>query len=457
MADQSSMGKILSNLKRFNTTLNHRLSLKVWFDDKDEDKGIPLPIKNIGTFHLRESMFLKLPVGNFTYTDDGTFKNSNVLRPGRIMYIGFEYKAMATDSNKSNISVGRFRIENVKIINNAKQNIAYSISFIYDALKFLNSIPRFPNGDGAAMSTDAMSEVCADAGIDFSTGVDTSDLMYWFNPSMRTCDFVTLLVNHSYISDSDFGMFWINKNGEGKFDGMKNRIENGVPYFFKDEKDKNKGFTSKHLIFNDTFNKDATEMSNEDLKLKYGNACWILFYGDQRNNDSWENMLFGNSVEVNMYDPYLKTIEYPGEDMTLDGYSVTHTVTAKPIQSGQSANDSTMSHDVQNHVTKGYVNPDLHNFWDIAPEQNKVMRSQFFANRHTITLNTGKQLDCFAQQDLKIGDPIEIDFTRPFDKVTSPDSGKYIIHTIDWYFEKDTDLEIQLRVASDVVHPVKQV
>lgn len=457
MADQSSIGNILSNLKRFNSTLNPRLSLKIWFDDKDEDKGIPLPIKNIGTFHLRESMFLKLPVGNFTYTDDGTLKNSNVLRSGRIMYIGFEYKSMATDSDVSNISIGRYRIENVKIINNAKQNISYSISFIYDALKYINTIPRFPEADGACLSTDAMAEVCRASGIEFSTGVDTSDLMSWFNPSMRTCDFISLLVNHSYISDSDFGMFWINKNGEGRFDGMRNILENGVPYFFKDDRDKKTGYTSKHLIFNDIFNKDLTEMTSDELSLKYGNSCWILFYGDQRNNDSWENMLFGNSVEVNMYDTYQKTKEYPGEDIVEDGYSVTHTVTAKPIQSGLSANDSTMLHEVQNTVTKGYVNPDLENFWDLAPDQNRVMRSQFFANRHTITLNTGKQLDCFAQQDLKIGDPIEIDFTRPFDKVQSPDNGRYIIHTIDWYFQKDTDLEVQLRVASDVVHPVNQV
>jgi hypothetical protein len=196
-------------------------------------------------------------------------------------------------------------------------------------------------------------------------------------------------------------------------------------------------------------------MSPKDLESKYKNSCWILFYGDQRNNDSWEAQLFGNTVEVNVYDTMSKTKEYPGADQVEEGHSVTHTVTYKPIQSGTSANDSASRDRVQRTYAKGYVNPDLDNWWDISVEQNKIMRSEFFANRHTITLNTGKQLDCFAAQDMRIGDPLEIDFSRTSDSNPPLENGRYIVHTIDWIFEKDTDLIAQLRVASDVIHPIR--
>jgi hypothetical protein len=455
MADQKSIAKNLSELKRFNSTLSPKLSVKLWFDEKEEEKGIPIPIMSIMTFNLRESMFLKLPVGNLTYADDGTFKNSNLFRPGRIIYIGFEYKPMATESDKSNISVGRYRIENVKIMDNGNQSILYSVSFIYDAIGYINSIPSL-RGE-SCLSTDIMQEACSTVGIAFSSGVDTSDLMTWFNPAMKCCDFISFVVAHSCISESDFGMFWVNKNGEGNFNGMKNILENGIPYFFKNEKDQTE-FSSKHLIFSDVYTKDESTLSPEELEKKYSNSCWILFYGDQRNNDSWEAQIFGNSVEVNLYDTFFYASEYKGSDYSwYPPYSQTHTITYKPIQSGTDANDPANRDVPHSRIPKGYVNMNLSNFWDLMPEQNKLMKAEFFANRHTITLNTGKQLDCFAKQDLRIGDPIEIDFTRQFDKSPSIDNGKYIIHTIDWYFSKDTDLEIQLRVASDVIHPVNQV
>lgn len=457
MADQTSIAKNLSVLKRLNTTLSPRISLKIWFDEKEEEKGIPVPINNIMTFHLRESMFLKLPVGNLVYADNGTFKNANMFRPGRIIYIGFEYKAMTTESNKLNISTGRYRIENVKIIDNGDQSITYSVGLVFDALRYLNNIPRYPNSDsGYCLSTQVLSEVCASAGLEFSAGVDTSDLMSWFNPRLRTCDFVSMVVAHSFIADNDFGMFWINKNGEARFDGIKNILENGKPFFYKNVYE-NTDFESKHFIFNDVFNDDVSKLSSGDLEAKYSNSCWILFYGDQRNNDSWEAQLFGNSVEVNVYDPLYSTRSYFGADIVEDGDSVTHTVTYDPIQSGSTANDSTNRDRVQNTFAKGFVNPCTHVKWEISPEKNKIMRSEFFANRHTITLNTGKQLDCFAAQDLRIGDPIDIDFTRTSDKNPPPENGKYIVHTIDWRFEKNTDLIVQLRVASDVLHPVNQV
>jgi hypothetical protein len=36
------------------------------------------------------------------------------------------------------------------------------------------------------------------------------------------------------------------------------------------------------------------------------------------------------------------------------------------------------------------------------------------------------------------------------------DNGKYIIHTIDWFFQKGSDLYMQLRVSSDSLHPASE-
>jgi hypothetical protein len=72
-------------------------------------------------------------------------------------------------------------------------------------------------------------------------------------------------------------------------------------------------------------------------------------------------------------------------------------------------------------------------------------------------LNTGKQLKCFGDQELKIGDIIDVDLSNPREGENAIDSmidnGKYIIHTIDWFFQKETDLYLQLRISSDSLHP----
>jgi hypothetical protein len=57
------------------------------------------------------------------------------------------------------------------------------------------------------------------------------------------------------------------------------------------------------------------------------------------------------------------------------------------------------------------------------------MRSEFFDNRHTIKINTGKQLRRFGDQELRIGDILYIDFDTK-ERDLSVDNGKYIVHSI---------------------------
>ena len=72
MADQISIPKLIQEVKFSDQAKNPRLSLKIWLDDYDSDKGFPVSIQNIQQFELRESMFLNLPIGQFSYFDDGS-------------------------------------------------------------------------------------------------------------------------------------------------------------------------------------------------------------------------------------------------------------------------------------------------------------------------------------------------------------------------------------------------
>lgn len=458
MADQKSIAKIVSETKKLDLSMNPRLSMKLWLDDYDSDKGWPIEKKNILDFQLRESMFLKLPVGYFMYADDGMARNIDRFSAGRLLYIGFEYTQSDEDADEKNISVGCYRIQSVVMKNRSKGSVEYAVKFIYDALGLVNSVPKVPDQViGESPSTDVLGDVCAQVGLTFKASVDTSDNQQWFNPSMTACDFVSYVVAHSFISERDFGMFWVSKNGEANYAGVRNSFENGIPFFFETDVNENLREKVKHVQYSDVVQVDLKNMDEEQLKAKYQERCWILFNEDQRNSDSWMSNWFGNSRDEGSYDPMFSTIAYKPQDITFEGAYMKRKLSYQPITGGVTPSDSTDRDVVGSSHFAGYTNFNLHPAWDYAPVHNKLMRMEFFSNRHTLTLNTGKQLKCFGDQELRIGDILDIDMSNPREGENAIDSmvdnGKYIIHTIDWFFQKDSDLYLQLRVSSDSLHP----
>lgn len=457
MADQHSVAKAISAAKQFDRNLNPKLHLKLWLDDYDSDHGWQIELSNVADFRLRESMFLKLPYGQLQFIDDGSYAESNMFSPGRLLYVGFEYSSIEEGATDDSISVGRYRISGVKILNRGKSDKIYTVTFIYDALALFNTVPVFPKGDEINRSTDVIAKICADAGLAFYTRTTTQDMMYWVNPGMNCYDFLNFVLDHSYIGQDDAGMFWVSKDGEAVFAGLRDSIANGIPFFFQSGA-KNVQDSTKHLIFNDIYNDDIETMSDRELLSKYQNRCYILMTTDQRNNDSWTNSVSGNSTLVSYYDsnPSSNVINSNSSDDIVKSICdsvVTKKVTYSEILNGAPANDYDYRDSVRETKFNGYSNPDLHKSWEYAPTQNKTIRTEFFANRHTITINAGKQLNCFGEQDLRVGDVLDIDFTTPSNGLSLIDNGKYIVHTIDWIFNADSDLYMQLRVASDAVHP----
>jgi len=453
MADQRSIGQLISEVKSSSFAMTPRVSMKLWLDEYDTDKGWPIELSSVAMFRLRESMFLKLPIGIMEYVDDGTSRESDRFNAGRLLYIGFEYKSMDEQSDEKSISVGRYRIVGSKQLSSSNGAVTYSVTFIYDAAGMIDSIPVFPDAvTGDTLSTDALRAVCEQIGIDFSADVDTSDLMAWMNPGLTASDFVSMVVAHSFVSEKDFGMFWISKDGRGRFAAMKNSIEDGIPFFFDTDEVRELRDKVKRVIFSDVFQKDLERLTEKQLIEKYGNRCWILMQTDQRNSDGWAADFFGNSEEVAVCDPMLSSLRYGSDDLKIDWSHLTHKITYKQMIPGHSATDSSDREVTRRRTFSGFSRLDLHGAWDFAPVQNSIMRSTFFSNRHTILINTGKQLPVFGTQELKIGDVLEFDFSSP-DTPSIVDNGKYMLHTIDWIFQKGSDLYLQLRVSSDAVHP----
>ena len=75
MAD--STAQLISKAKEANLSLNSRLKLKLWLDEYGSTKALPIELTNVGKFELKESMFLKLPVGQFLFFDNGESKEEN--------------------------------------------------------------------------------------------------------------------------------------------------------------------------------------------------------------------------------------------------------------------------------------------------------------------------------------------------------------------------------------------
>ena len=457
MADQISIPKLIQEVKFSDQAKNPRLSLKIWLDDYDSDKGFPVSIQNIQQFELRESMFLNLPIGQFSYFDDGTSKHTNRFYDGRLLYIGFEYVSSDPNVKEKNISKGRYRIVGTKMQLSTASMVTYQVTFVYDALGFVNSIPKFPQNSSeyTSQSIDALRSVCASCGLKFYTNVDTADQMAWFNPNMTADKFVRYVVNHSFISEKDAGMFWINKNGEAAFYGIRADLEDGIPFFFDTDVNDNLQEKKKNVIFSDVFYADVQKLSEDELTAKYKNKMYILLSEDQRNDDGWVSDFYGNSVEVGTYDPIGRSILYKSEDMKMDWAHMTHKITGKQFLPGTPSTDVTDRGTVRENKFTGYASVDFtHSNWDFAPTQNSILRSEFFDNRHTLMINSGKQLNCFGDQDLRIGDVLNIDFSSP-ERETTIDNGKFIVHSIDWRFKRGSDLVLFVRVASDSLHPTE--
>ena len=456
MADQLSISQAISESKLADVTKNPRLQIKLWLDEYDSDKGLQIPLANVVDFRLRESIFLKLPYGQFQYVDDGSASEESVFSPGRILYIGFEY-ATADQSSKSekSISKGRYVIKGVKVRKDSSQTVTYSITFIYDAVKLLNSVIRYPKTVMPRMtSVDVIRDICNDSGLKLSSNCETSDWMNWINPSLNTYDFLQYVLKHSYVSDDDFLIFWVSKNGEAKVVSVRTLLTDGLSYFFEDNEKKTLQDKKKHLIFTEVYLNDLQSMSKKDVESKYLSSCYILMNSSQKNNDSWMTDSNGNSVEVEYIDPSLFTVvDRLGDNMTLDGFKVTQKVTYSQFNRGTPAVDDSSLETVRKRKFTGFVSLDTHANWETAPYRNEILKAEFFANRHTLTINTGKQLDMFQKQDLRIGDILDIDFSLPGNGgVSLTDNGYYLLHTIDWVFKNGSDLFMQLRVATDSVH-----
>lgn len=457
MADQISIPKLVQSIKGSDNSQNPRLALKLWLDDYDSEHGYPVSIFNIVEFELRESMFLKLPVGQFTYTDDGTSRETNRFYNGRLLYVGFEYQSSDENASERNISKGRYRILGTKIQQSGASMVSYVVTFVCDCLAYVNSVPRYPTSqnDLQSQSVDALRSVCSSCGIPFSTNVDTSDQMPWFNPSLPAHRFVQYVVNHSYISDRDFGMFWISKNGEAKFYGVRAALEDGTPFYFSSDVNKSLQDKTKHVIFTDVFATDTQRMTEDELLAKYGEKMYILFNEDQRNDDGWVSDFFGNSVEVGVYDPSLRSASFDSDEVAVDYARVTRKITAEQMTGGTPSTDVNDRYRVRSNTFAGYASVDFtHPAWEFSPHHNAVNRSTFFDNRHTLLINTGKQLNRFGDQEICIGDVLDVDFSSP-DRLSTVDNGRFVVHSIDWCFKKGSDLVLFVRVASDSLHPTE--
>lgn len=456
MPDQISVSQAISESKLTDTSKNSRIQLKLWLDDYDTSSGLAIPIANIIDFRLRESVFLKLPYGQFQYVDDGSAADESVFNPGRIIYIGFEYATLSQSSkSKKSISKGRYVINGVKVRKDNSQTVTYTVTFIYDAVKLLNSIIRYPRAlTPRKCSVDVIREVGTEIGLSVSTNCETKDWMNWINPNMKTYDFIQYVLKHSYVSDSDFLIFWVSKNGDAKANSVREMFTNGLSHFFDNNDNKTLQDRSKHLIFSDVYMEDLQNLTQQEAEHKYRSSCYILMNSAQKNNDSWITDERGNTVEVTFYDPSLLTVvDRLGDDMTLDGFKVTQKVTYSQINRGTPAVDNSSLETVRESKFNGFISLDTHANWETAPTRNEIMMSEFFANRQTITINTGKQLATFQEQELRIGDILDIDFSRPGpDGFSTADNGKYLLHTIDWIFKNGSDLFVQLRVAADATH-----
>lgn len=452
MADQQSSAKLIQRAKEANLSMNARMNMAIWLDEYGKDRALSVELTNIDTFILRESMFLNLPIGEFTYNDSGASSDTNRFYSGRILYIGFEY-TQSDEATKKNISKGRYRIIGTRIRKTGGGGVQYKVTFIYDALKLFNSIPEYPEYAKNAKSIEVLTDVSTFLGLNFSYDIETADDQLWFNPSMKSLDFIRFVVNHSFINENDFGMFWVDKNGNSKFYGMKNNMKNGIPFYFEGAGSKLKE-KNKHVIFNDVFMYDLEKLTDDEVKAKYLNKCYLLAISDQRNNASWVKEFYGDTVDAAVYDPYLKTLFYPSADISTDWAHLTHTISPKQISDGSPAIDGSTDMHTRKTEFKGYTNPDLAQSWDLAPVHNEILRNQFFANRHTLLFNCGKQFPCFGDQDLKIGDILDLDFSRP-EEESIIDNGNAVVFGINWMFKKGGDLMMEVRVATDAIHPIE--
>lgn len=386
------MSEISTNKTEFNCILK--------IDD------FPIEVPNIKYLNIKEWCLLDsyIPRLELIVLDDGDLTEWLGVK------LGSKIDVELSESQFSESIVSSFKVLDTKIIDEDGDIMSIHIS----AILFMNDefmrIREVFNDNSKNIVSQITDQILPNN--DFISDVVTNDKMNWIEYTYPL-NFISKVINKSFISENDIVMFFISSNYQSFFVSLKNKLNSSPKYNFIED--------DELFSLNDTTN----------LKNKLSVKNYVGENATEGDKDTFidENVFF-NGTDVN---------NYIGTNAFINGFSNeynTYDITKKEFSSnindenldstdGNFYDDFFSITNYSNHIK----NPNTHENYDISEDIRDHYLSQLFSQSYLIVTNSFNELNLL--------DTIEI--IKPSKNVVTSQkdsnnilSGKYIVGAINY-------------------------
>lgn len=437
---------------------------------KDPKTGILIPTSIIRELYIDENMFSLLSTFKLVIEDKGAFFSGINLKNGEKIYFQITPNITVVGEEPKPYIDAEYCIQSITCLPDiGTNNYVYTIVGIYNSQNYLNEIATYPKHNKLAAfnstrytSTEAIKEVISDTNLKFINHIKSNDKSLWINGQNNRAQFIDKIVNHAWIEEGDSPLIYSDLNGNAHYTSIKTLCKN--KYMVKFE----------HIKYHYDRNKSDIQ---DELTMLYGDVDFLNASGPILNQG-------GYTISEIYYTPYNKT-KLKEKDIAVTDtnfakqmanlllsskdISVTDLVTAKMLANRTSGKcrkityknndtylsmennkDSSQLNRITKNVNAGMHFQDFHDYYDIAPAHNEMVRRSFFQNFVNMLVDVHRLPDDFRNDKCrpKLGNKIYIDFSN-IDSIDKIHSGNYIICGIKHCFKMGHSYTMQMYCVTD--------
>lgn len=438
------------------------VNLQVWFGDpKKPAEGETIPVNSIDSFKIRENMFTLLPTMSLKICDRGRFFMSRAICIGDMINIrvGPSEATSGADMEVKPFLQASFIVQTVTCSPTASSSFfVYEILCIYAAQPLINEIGTFPKElpfGGALLyfkssSSDVIKTMAQEAGLGPSIECSPSDYSYWINASETRGAFIERILDHAWVGEGNAPVAYTDVHGILHYTSVKDICKNVTTTKFAD---------INGAITNGVDGKDPRILFDQARSLNPGGP--ILNRG-------------GYGVKYSMYNPWNKdgiwmldlpqhnglggalgqVVSFAGSWLGLqdrtEGYREQTYKKKKPDLATIYNKQASEMSNITIHKDGGMWSKELHEFYNIAPKHNEMVRRSFFNNFVNVVVDTSRQSNLYNKEAYrpKLGQVVDVDFTMA-KKVDAIHSGKYCVAEIVHRYERSKPYVQQITFVND--------
>lgn len=420
------------------------------YSDKTKS-GTLIPTQQIISMDLTEDIFGHLPRLTIKFSESGTWFHSLNFKAGTKLFMRL-YPHVGEDENiPAPYLEGIYALQSyINIADPESGVVNYTLEFIYEAYSYLNKVCIWPKDEKipgqlekSYTSAEIVPMIAGQGGLEGTSIISTSDKTTWVNTNLTCFEFIKKIIDHAWVDEEDAPIGYINRDGKFIYTSIRTLAKN-----------------PRMATYAETTKYNAEQKADGTYKE------YKRLYSDVMvDNRSYMSHEGGNAAVSYVYNPYatiylspkIKFIPVLESANSYQSYRYFETYAGKrqPMIAGES-NLTNSSSNVR-HISNDMYFLQTHGYYDIAPLHNRNVIKSFFQVFAHMTVNANIQMnkDAEANQRLKLGDKIYIDFTTKHNNV-SVENGDFVVASITHTVTAGAAYTLMVTGVRDTVAEVKE-